>query len=249
MRIDILTLFPGMFKGPFDESIVKRAQDKGLIEIKIHNLRSWAIDKRKTVDDRPYGGGSGMILRVDVIDSALQNLKSRLPKPGSGGQKSKVILLDARGEKFTQKRALQLSKLDHIILIAGHYEGVDHRVYDYLADYTISIGDYILTGGELPAMVIVDSITRLIPGALGNPKSLSEESFSELPVRRSPGGGGENGKCPPEADPPLEEKMENEAEYPQYTRPEEYRGWKVPKVLLSGNHQEIEKWRKKHLNH
>ena len=205
MKIDILTLFPEMFKGPLTESIMWRAQDKKFAEINIHDLRKWAIDERGSVDDKPYGGGAGMILRVDVIEPAIKELK----KKGS-----KVILLDARGEKYTQKKAQELSKSGHLILICGHYEGVDHRTIEHLVDEIISIGDYVLTGGEIPAMVLTDSIVRLIPGVI-KPESLAEESFSNLDL-----------------------------EYPQYTRPEEYKGWKVPEVLLSGNHKKIEKWRK-----
>lgn len=210
MKIDILTLFPDMFEGPFNESILRRAQDKLLVEIKIHDLRKWGLDDRRTVDDRPYGGGPGMILRIDVIDAAISDLRSKIKD-----HKSKIILLDATGEKFTQQNAVQLSKLEHLIIIAGHYEGVDHRVHEHLVDEVISIGDYVLTGGELPAMVITDTIVRLLPGVI-KPESLTEESFSPLKIK---------------------------TEYPQYTRPEEYKGWKVPKVLLSGNHKEIKKWR------
>ncbi len=214
MKIDILTLFPQMFTGPFSESIIKRAQEKNLVKIRIHNLRNWATDKRKSVDDRPYGGGAGMIMRVDIVDAAISKLKT---------PKSKVILLDAGGKTFNQTKARELSKLKHLILIAGHYEGVDHRVHEHLVDEIISIGDYVLTGGEIPAMVITDTIVRLIPGAI-DPESLKEESFSSLKIENS--------------------KLKINLEYPQYTRPEEYKGWKVPKVLLSGNHKEIESWRK-----
>lgn len=197
-----------MFSGPFDSSIIKRAESKGLIEVSVHDLRKWGEGTRKNVDDRPYSGGPGMILRVDIIDSALKELKTK---------KSKVILLDATGETFTQAKAREFSELDEIILIAGHYEGVDHRVHEHLVDDVISIGNYVLTGGEIPAMVLVDSIIRLIPGVLGKDESSVDESHKE------PG----------------------YLEYPQYTRPEVYRGWKVPKVLLSGNHKEILKWKSK----
>ena len=207
MKIDILTLFPKMFSGPFDESIVKRAQDKGLLDIQIHDLRDYGEGERRSVDDRPYGGGIGMILRIDIIDSALRKLRNK---------ESRVVLLDAGGEKFTQKKAVELSRVEHLILIAGHYEGVDARVHEHLVDEIISIGDYVLTGGEIPAMVIADAVTRLIPGVLPKPGAIELESFSE----------------------------ENLLEFPQYTRPEKYRSWKVPEVLLSGNHKEIEKWRK-----
>jgi len=210
MKIDILTLFPKMFVGPFDESIIKRAKDKSLVEIKIHDLRKWGLDERRTVDDRPYGGGPGMIMRVDVVDAALKSLITV-----HCSLTTKVILLDAGGEKFNQQKALQLSKVDHLILVCGHYEGVDHRVHEHLVDEVISIGDYVLTGGELPVMVVVDSIVRLLPGVIGKEQSLKEESHNK------PG----------------------YLEYPQYTRPEKYRSWKVPEVLLSGNHKEIKNWR------
>lgn len=216
MKIDILTLFPEMFVGPFDTSMLKKAKDKGLVEINIHNLRNWANDKHKTVDDRPYGGGAGMILKVDILDKAISQLKK-------SKKNTKIILLDAGGNKFTQKEAQRLSKSKHLIIIAGHYEGVDFRVHEHIADEVISIGDYILTGGEIPAMVLVDSIVRLIPGVL-NPHSLKHESYTPLKIENL--------------------KIENFTEYPQFTRPEVYRGWKVPEILLSGNHTEIEKWRK-----
>ncbi|OGM27092.1 tRNA (guanosine(37)-N1)-methyltransferase TrmD [Candidatus Woesebacteria bacterium RIFCSPLOWO2_01_FULL_39_61] len=218
MKIDILTLFPDMFSGPFATSMLKKAQDNGLVEISIHDLRNWATDKHKTVDGRPYGGGAGMILRVDIIDRALKTLKSKIIN-----RKSKIILLSAKGKTFNQERAQEFSKLDNLILIAGHYEGVDERVAEHLVDEEISIGDYILTGGEIPAMVIVDAVVRLIPGVL-NPNSLIDESYSSLKTRNL--------------------KIKNYTEYPQYTRPEKYHGWKVPEVLLSGNHKEIENWRR-----
>ncbi len=205
MKIDIITLFPDMFKGPFDESIIKRAQDKGFVEIKIHNLRQWTKDRHKTVDDHPYGSGVGMVMMVEPIYNALKDLKTK---------NSKVILMDPGGTPFIQRKAQELSKTEHMILIAAHYEGVDHRIREHLIDEEISIGDYVLTGGELPAMVIVDSIVRLIPGVLEKPEATQLESFTEKLL-----------------------------EYPQYTRPETFRGWKVPEILLSGNHKEIEKWR------
>ncbi len=219
MKIDILTLFPKMFTGPFEESILRRAQDKKLVEINIHDLRKWGLDNRKTVDDRPYGGGVGMILRVDIIDAALRALKSKVKS-----EKLKVILLDATGKKFTQEKVRQLSKLDHLILIAGHYEGVDYRVHQHLVDEVISIGDYVLTGGELPAMVVVDTVIRLLPGVLKKPAATESESFRPLTINHRP---------------------LTILEFPQYTRPEKYKGWKVPDVLLSGNHAQIEKWRAK----
>lgn len=220
MKIDILTLFPEMFKGPFDESIIKRAQEKNLVEIYIHNLRNWAENKHKTVDDRPFGGGIGMVMKIDTIDKAVNNLKKKNKK-----SKPKVILLDTKGKIFTQNIAHKLSTINHLILICGHYEGVDHRVHDHVADEVISIGDYILTGGEIPAMVLTDSIVRLIPGVLDKEDATKFESFSPYNLQ------------------PTNDKLL--LEYPQYTRPKRYLEWKVPKVLLSGNHMEIEKWRKR----
>ena len=210
MQIDVVTLFPKMFEGPLDWSIMKRAQDKGVVTIKLHDLRQWATNKYKSVDDRPYGGGAGMIMRVDIIDSAISNIKYQMPNA-----KSKVVLLDAGGEKYTQKKAKELIQNDNLIIICGHYEGVDDRVHENIADEVISVGDYVLSGGEIPAIVIVDSVGRLLPGVLGNEKSLEEESHNGEGV-----------------------------EYPQYTRPEEYKGWKVPEILLSGDHKKIKEWRK-----
>ena len=207
MKIDVLTLFPSMFSGPFEFSMVKRAIDKRILDLRFTDLRKFASDKYKSVDDRPYGGGAGMIIRVDIIDKAL------------AGKTGKVILLDAGGEKFTQKKAVQLSKEKELIIICGHYEGIDHRVHEHLVDEVISIGDYVLSVGEIPAMVLIDSITRLLPGVLGNEKSLDEESFTEHQIPNT--------------------------EYPQYTRPEDYKGWKVPEVLLSGDHKKIKEYRNK----
>ena len=211
MRIDILTIFPEMFAGPFDQSIIKRAKDKKLVTIKIHNLRDWTRDKHKTVDDKPFGGGAGMVMKVDVVDSALRSLK-RKKNPPAGGEKRKIILLTPQGKNFNQLLAQKLSKQQHLILICGHYEGFDERIR-CLVDEEISIGDYILTGGEIPAMTIVDAVVRLIPGVI-EAESLHEESFSSGLL-----------------------------EYPQYTRPEIYKKMKVPAVLLSGNHEKINKWR------
>lgn len=206
MQVDVLTLFPDMFSGPFNYSIVKRAQEKGSVIINIHDLRKWATDNYKSVDDRPYGGGAGMIMRVDIVDAAVAELRT---------PETQVILLDAAGDKFTQKTAGELATCGHLIVICGHYEGVDYRVNEHIADKVLSIGDYVLSGGELPAMVIIDTIVRLIPGSLGNAESLSEESHN----------------------------LPGVTEYPQYTRPTEHRGWKVPGVLLSGDHKKIEAWR------
>lgn len=206
MKIDILTLFPEMFKGPFDQSMLWKAQKNGQVEIEIQDLRKWGEGERKTVDDKPYGGGVGMLLRVDIIDAALKDLKTK---------NSKIILLDAGGKKYNQQKAQELSTHDHIILICGHYEGVDHRVHEHLVDEIISIGDYVLTGGEIPAMIVTDSIVRLLPGVL------EKEGAKEIESHSEPG----------------------YIEYPQYTRPEVYNGWQVPEILLSGNHKKINEWR------
>lgn len=207
MKIDIITIFPEMFEKVFGTSIIGRATGKGIVEIKIHNLRDWSDDNYKSVDDRPFGGGAGMVMKVDVVDRALADLK----KSGS-----KVILLDTKGKMYSQKDAETLKNEGHVIFIAPHFEGIDHRVQENLVDEVYSIGPYVLSGGELPVMVLVDSIVRLLPGALGNPESLTEESYSK----------------------------DFETEYPQYTRPAEYRGWKVPEVLISGDHKKIADWRK-----
>lgn len=220
-KISILTLFPEMFQGPFDHSIIKRAQNKKLIEIELINIRNFGIGRHKIVDDRPYGGGVGMIMRIDVIDKTIQQVTSSKRQATS---KRRIILLDARGETFNQQRAEELSRLDHLILIAGHYEGVDERVKN-LIDESLSIGDYILTGGEIPAMVVADAITRLIPGVLEKPEATANESFSELITNN--------------------QQLATNLEYPQYTRPAVYKKWKIPEVLLSGNHQQIISWRNK----
>lgn len=211
MRIDVLTIFPKMFESPFSESMVKRAVETKKVEIVIHDLRDWTEDKHRSVDSRPYGGGAGMVMRVDVIDRALKSIAT-----SNKLQVTRKVLLSAKGKKYTQKIAQDYVKLDHLILIAGHYEGVDERVAENLVDEEVRIGDYVLTGGELPAMVVIDSVVRLLPGVLGNEESSVYESHSE----------------------------EGYLEYPHYTRPEDYKGWKVPEVLLSGNHAEIEKWKK-----
>ena len=213
MKVDIITIFPKMFESPFAESIVKRAVDGGKVEIKTHDLRKWTKDKHKTVDDKPFGGGAGMVMKVEPIYRAIKELKTK---------DSHVILLSAKGKTYTQARARELSKEKHLIFICGHYEGIDDRIYKNIADEVISIGNYVLTGGEIPAMAVIDSIVRLIPGVVGNPDSIVDESFSD-----------------PES---------TKKEYPLYTRPEvfetdEGETWEVPGVLTGGNHSEIERWR------
>lgn len=213
MRIDILTLFPGMFEGPLTESILRRARENEILQIKIHDLRQWGMGKYHQVDDAPYGGGAGMVLRVDVVVRALEEVGS--------GQKPRRIYLSPRGKRLRQTRVEQIAqKHEWLIILCGHYEGVDQRIIDGgWIDEEISIGDYVLTGGELPTMVLIDALARQIPGVLGKDESAQEESFSL--------------------------SLERKREYPHYTRPEEFRGLHVPDVLLGGHHAEVEKWRKK----
>ena len=205
MKIDVLTLFPAMFVGPLDESIIKRAREAGRLDLAIHNLRDYAHDRHRTVDDRPFGGGPGMLLKPEPIFEAVESLA----RAGT-----RVILLSPGGRPFNQGIARELAGLEHLLMVSGHYEGFDERVRARLADDELSIGDYVLTNGALPAMVIIDAVTRLLPGVLGDEDSTREESFSQGLL-----------------------------EYPQYTRPAEFRGLKVPEVLLSGNHAEIARWR------
>jgi len=205
MKIDVLTLFPAMFAGPLDESIVKRAREAGRLDLAIHNLRDYAHDRHRTVDDRPFGGGPGMLLKPEPLFEAVESLMR---------EGTRVILLSPAGRPFSQAIARELAGLEHLLLVSGHYEGFDERVREQLADDELSIGDYVLTNGALPAMVIIDAVTRLLPGVLGDEDSAREESFSQGLL-----------------------------EYPQYTRPAEFRRLKVPEVLLSGNHAEIARWR------
>jgi tRNA (guanine37-N1)-methyltransferase len=206
LKIDIVTLFPDSFFGPFAESIIARAIENGKVEINCVDLREFTNDRRKTVDDKSYGGSPGMLMKIEPLFRAVESLKN---------ENSYVILMSPQGEPFKQKTAEKLLDKKHLIIICGHYEGVDERVRELLIDSEISIGDYVLTSGNLPAMVVVDAVTRLIPGVLGTDESSMSESFSD----------------------------EGLLEYPQYTRPEEFRGMKVPDVLLSGNHGKIASWR------
>ena len=205
MKIDVLTLFPEMFSGPMDASIVGRARKAGLLDLRLQNLRQWTHDRHKTVDDKPFGGGAGMVLKPEPIFEAVESLAD---------DKTHVILTAPAGRPFTQAIARELSQKEHLLIICPSYEGVDDRVCEALVDDELSIGDYVLTNGGLPAMVIIDTITRLLPGALGDAESAVDESFSHGLL-----------------------------EYPHYTRPAEFRGMKVPEMLLSGHHAEIEKWR------
>ena len=265
MTIDIITLFPNMFFGPFDESIIKRAQDKGIVTINVHNLRDWALDSYGTVDDRPYGGGIGMVLRPEPIVNALKSIHSASPllvgdPPAgeAGGQgevdmltkalqnndKRSVILTSAAGKPFSQQKAQELSQKDHLVFICGHYEGVDQRIADHYADEELSIGDYVLTGGELPTMVMIDSIVRLIPGVLSKPDAVKLESFSQIsnpPIPSTPSHPSSSKTSGPfVSSGPSGTSL---LEAPHYTRPDTFDGHTVPEVLKNGNHAEIEKWK------
>ncbi|HAK06598.1 MAG TPA: tRNA (guanosine(37)-N1)-methyltransferase TrmD [Spartobacteria bacterium] len=207
MKIDILTLFPEICRAPLSESMMKRAQENGIVDLRIHNFRDWTKDKHHVVDDAPFGGGPGMVMKPEPIFAAVESLRN---------EKSTVVLMTPQGKRFTQSMAWEFAKTEHLIIICGHYEGIDHRVIEHLVDAEISIGDYVLTNGAIAAVVLVDATVRLLPGALGDDQSAVEDSFSA-----------------------------GSLEAPQYTRPAEFRGWKVPEILLSGNHAEIAAWRKK----
>ncbi len=204
MHIDVVTLFPGFFEGPLQESILKRAQQKALVKVAIHNLRDYTHDRHKTVDAKPFGGGAGMLIKPAPVFECVEAIR----------RKGWVILLDPRGEPLKQSLARKLARKKHLILIAGHYEGIDHRVREHLADQEISVGDFVTMGGEAPALCLIEAVVRLVPGVLGNADSIADESFQS---------GG--------------------LEYPQFTRPRNFRGWKVPDVLVSGHHQEVRQWR------
>jgi tRNA (guanine37-N1)-methyltransferase len=209
IEFEILSIFPEMFASPLNFSLLKKAQERGLLNIHLHDIRNWADDKHKMTDDAPYGGGCGMVMKVEPVEKALNEIRNQETN-------STVVLMTPQGEVLNQKIAAELAEKKRIIIICGRYEGVDERIRKHLVEKEISIGDYILTGGELPALVLIDAVSRFIPDVLGNPESTQNESFSE-----------------------------NLLEYPQYTRPAEYKGWTVPDVLLSGNHAEIELWRKR----
>lgn len=206
MKIDVLTLFPGMFAGPLDESIVRRARDRGQLELAIHDLRNFTHDRHRTVDDKPFGGGPGMLLKPEPVFEAVESLRR---------ENSRIILLAPTGRKLNQQIARELAGLESLMLVCGAYEGFDERIREHLADDEISIGDFVLTNGALPAMILIDAVSRLLPGVLGDDQSAADESFSHGIL-----------------------------EYPQYTRPADFRGWKVPEVLVSGNHAVIERWRR-----
>ena len=220
MKIDILTLFPEICRAPLSESMMKRAQENKIVDLRIHNLRDWTTDKHHIVDDAPFGGGQGMVMKPEPIFAAVEELKQKTSNAqrltlNAAVQTAKVILMSPAGKRLDQELAAGLSREAHLIIVCGHYEGVDHRVIEHLVDLEISIGDYVLTNGAIAAAVLVDAVVRLLPGALGDEQSAADDSFSA-----------------------------DLLEGPQYTRPAEFRDWKIPDVLLSGNHAEIAKWRK-----
>src|SRR5215468_12479416 len=235
MKADIVTIFPDFFRGPLDHGITRRAADMGLVQIRVHDLREFTHDRHRTVDDRPFGGGEGMVLKPEPIFDCLERLQVASREQRAGGAvKETVIVLSAQGQRFTQNVASELAGLDRMVLICGRYEGVDERVSEFLADRELSIGDYVLSGGELGAAVILDTITRLIPGVVGNEASTLQESFTagaaEAGAKEGP-----SSTCP----------SGGLLDYPHYTRPAEFRGMAVPEVLVNGNHDEIRRWRRR----
>jgi tRNA (guanine37-N1)-methyltransferase len=237
MKADIVTIFPDFFRGPLDYGITRRAREMGLAQIEVHDLRQFTHDRHRTVDDRPFGGGEGMVLKPEPIFECLNplGLGSREQRL-AGTVKESVILLSAQGERFTQKTAAELAALDRIVLICGRYEGVDERVADFLADRELSIGDYVLSGGELAAAVIIEAVTRLLPGAVGNEASTRQESFTAHADEFGRGGefAGNASTC----------GSGGLLDYPHYTRPAEFRGMAAPEVLINGNHEQIRRWRR-----
>jgi tRNA (guanine37-N1)-methyltransferase len=242
MRFDLITIFPEFFAGPLEHGIVRRAREASLIDVRVQDLRDFTKDRHRTVDDRPFGGGEGMVLKpeplFEAVESVLGHGLGDATQPGARESNAAIVLLSAAGRLFKQERARQLAKLERIIFLCGRYEGVDERVAEHLATEEISVGDFVLSGGELPAMLVIDAVTRLLPGALGNEASSQNESFSARNVL--PEGNARNAlnQQPAEGNGVL-------LDYPHYTRPAEFRGWTVPDVLIGGNHAEVAKWRQK----
>jgi tRNA (guanine37-N1)-methyltransferase len=241
MKADIVTIFPDFFRGPLDHGITRRAREMGLAEIEVRDLRKFTHDKHRTVDDRPFGGGEGMVLKPEPIFDCLEPLELGTREQRlTGAVKQSVIVLSAQGERFTQEVATELAALDRLVLICGRYEGVDERVTEHLADRELSIGDYVLSGGELAAAVVIEAVTRLLPGALGNEASARQESFTA----HSAGGAKQGRELTGTATPDSTCGSGGLLDYPHYTRPADFRGMPVPEVLINGNHQEIRRWRR-----
>jgi tRNA (guanine37-N1)-methyltransferase len=253
MRFDLITIFPEFFAGPLGHGIVRRAREAGLIEVRVQDLREFTKDRHRTVDDRPFGGGEGMVMKPEPLFEAVESLLGRgvgeTTKPAARESNTAIVLLSAAGKRFMQETARRYAGLERIIFICGRYEGVDERVAEHLATEEVSIGDFVLSGGELPAMLVVDAVTRLLPGALGNEASSQNESFSEFeagtpkgPFVRAPSQT-DTGKAGNTTNSTAREQVRALLDFPHYTRPADYRGWRVPETLLSGNHREVIKWR------
>jgi len=249
MRFDIVTIFPEFFAGPLDYGIIRRAREAGLVQVGVHDLRDWAHDRHRTVDDRPFGGGEGMVLKPEPVFEAVESILG--PGPTLSAQSAErmahpstaIVLLSAAGKMFRQETARRFAKLERIVLLCGRYEGVDERVAEHLATDELSIGDYVLTGGELPAALVVDAVTRLIPSALGNEASSLYESFSAPTASNQQSA--VSGQQEPSSRFEYRVSSFGILDYPHYTRPQEFRGWAVPEVLTSGNHEQIRRWRRK----
>jgi tRNA (guanine37-N1)-methyltransferase len=259
MRFDLITIFPEFFAGPLDHGILRRARETGLVKVHVQDLRVFTRDRHRSVDDRPFGGGEGMVLKPDPLFEAAEELLGHslgsAEQPATPDSKIAIVLLSAAGKVFRQETARRFAKLDRIVLLCGRYEGVDERVAEYLATEEISVGDYVLSGGELPAMLLIDAVTRLMPGALGNEASSENESFSEqqdLGTRRPSRALGEasghvgpvRGERSDAAGGDLRNASHLLLDFPHYTRPADFRGWKVPEVLIGGNHAEVANWRR-----
>ena len=234
MRFDLISIFPEFFSGPLDHGILRRAREAGLVQVHVQDLREFTKDRHRTVDDRPFGGGEGMVLKPEPLFEAVESLLGRgvgdASSPAAADPKTAIVLLSAAGRLFDQQTARRYAQMERLIFICGRYEGVDERIAEHLATEEISIGDFVLSGGELPAILVIDAVTRLLPGALGNEASSQNESFSQAASNR---------KCGHVGTPDFAR-----LDFPHYTRPSEYRGWKVPEVLIGGNHAEVAKWRR-----
>jgi tRNA (guanine37-N1)-methyltransferase len=253
MRFDLITIFPEFFAGPLDHGILRRARETGLVEVQMQDLRVFTKDRHRSVDDRPFGGGEGMVLKPEPLFEAAEAILGHslgsADEPAVLAPKTAIVLMSAAGKLFRQETARRYAQLERIVFLCGRYEGVDERVAEHLATDEISIGDFVLSGGELPAMLLIDAVTRLIPGALGNEASSQNESFSEMRFREQPGEGGalrgasgQAGPAPRRAESFIESRAH--LDFPHYTRPADFRGWKVPEVLIGGNHAEVANWRR-----